>query len=224
MIMLCSSEIRWFFKGQTSNEILLWFKSKYDVKDDKGEPVNTLEPELSRDDCYLLFPECDSVGVKLREDKKANKVNFEIKALLSPARPLTLANNISGKTDQWVKWSVTSTELSKIFEGGSSAERWIKVNKTRYLRKFATENNVKEVWAETKPREGCNIELTNIKVNAGSQEDWFSIGFEAFGPPANIHLTLVKTANFFFNKMGNIPDLELDAFHSLSYPSWFHAI
>ena len=58
-------------------EILSWFSAGH-VPD--SEPVQVQE--------YLLFPDCESVGVKLREQR------FEIKAKSGPSRPLHLAFGI----------------------------------------------------------------------------------------------------------------------------------
>ena len=93
-MVLHTSEIRWFLRGTLPLEILSWFSAGH-VPD--SEPVQVQE--------YLLFPDCESVGVKLREQR------FEIKAQSGPSRPLHLAFGINGRTEDWVKWSLSAEGL-----------------------------------------------------------------------------------------------------------------
>ena len=56
--MLHSAEIRWFVPGQIPQAVLDWFGAGH-----------ALKPEEKRIDEYLMFPDCDTVGVKLRQGK-----------------------------------------------------------------------------------------------------------------------------------------------------------
>ena len=86
--MLRSAEARWFVEGSLPDEVLRGFKAGK-VLESEGVQVHE----------YLVFPDCQSVGVKLREGR------FEIKAILAPAQPLGPDLGIQGKTERWVKWS-----------------------------------------------------------------------------------------------------------------------
>ena len=59
-----STEIRWLFQNDSFEMAAGWFKNYSEISP-KAEKMRT--------DYYLLFPGCDNVGVKLREEK------FEIK-------------------------------------------------------------------------------------------------------------------------------------------------
>ncbi len=65
--MFRSSEARWFISGSLPDEVLRWFKA--------GQALDSEGVQVQE---YLVFPDCQSVGVKLREGR------FEIKAILAP--------------------------------------------------------------------------------------------------------------------------------------------
>lgn len=204
-MFLQSSEIRWFFPQSLPQEVLEWFSA--------GE---NLTPERVREDEYLLFPGCDTVGVKLREGK------LEVKTLQAASRPLDLDGGITGRTDQWVKWSFGNEGLKTMKEALLESERWGRVSKERFLRKFSYDSgNPVEVQSEEKPlpTSGCNVELTRLRVNADPGE-WFSLGFEAFGAPASTAKILDDTLRKFFGEHGDMPGVRLTGRESLSYPAW----
>ncbi|MBS1794365.1 MAG: hypothetical protein JSS81_10955 [Acidobacteria bacterium] len=216
--MLYSAEIRWFF--QTTDEgipesRLEWFKRGYAIGD------SGLAAERARADYYLRFPQCDTVGVKLRGVPGAGKNNFEIKALFAPPRLLEHGETVRGRTDQWVKWSSDRIELPAVGDAAEwNGEQWIRVGKTRYLRKFSIDGGKpQEVAADERPAAGCNVELTALDTD-GAARFRHSLGFEAFGPPARIHSILVETLGFFFATAGAPPAGELGIENSLSYPTW----
>lgn len=122
--MLHSAEIRWFIQGALAEEILTWFKAG-----------KALESEGERPDDYLLFADCDTVGVKLRGGKK-----FEVKSRVSGPRPLVLDFGINGRTEQWVRWSFASDGLAALNDELHQSGHWVQVIKERYLRKFSAES------------------------------------------------------------------------------------
>jgi len=203
--MVHSAEVRWFIPTTLPERVQDWFKD--------GQPSPELED--SRVDEYLLFPDCDSVGVKLREGK------LEIKAMLCAPRPISMGAGINGRTDQWVKWSFKSEGLRDLNLGLHQSGKWVKVRKERCLRKFSADANIVEVPAKQKPFPiaGCNVELTRIEV----EEDprfWFSLGFESFGPSGSTSKILDDTLRLFFKKRGLMPGVPLNGLASLSYPAW----
>jgi hypothetical protein len=206
-MLLPSAEIRWFFQGTLSDEILNWF----------SPPEQERNLESEREDQYLLLPECDTVGVKLREGK------LEVKALISGPSRFTLGN-IVGRTDQWIKWSFDNKGLQALKDDLLESGKWKEVQKERILRKFSTDSGVvREVSPKQKPFpvSGCNVELTSIKVNAGQK--WFSLGFEAFGPAA-INERLEKVVRSFFEGNGDMPGIPLSEIESLNYPTWIRKL
>ena len=110
--MLRSAEVRWFISGALPGEVLSWFKAGQAI-DSEGVQVHE----------YLLFPDCQSVGVKLREGR------LEIKAILATSHPLSLEPGIQGRPEEWVKWSFESEGLQTVDPALHQAGRWLKVYK-----------------------------------------------------------------------------------------------
>ena len=108
--MFHSAEARWFVPEVLRDEVLNWFRA--------GRPLDSQEAQLHE---YLLFPGCDTVGVKLREGK------FEIKAVLSKPRPLSRHLTVKGRMDRWVKWSLASEGLKRIESDLHRSGGWLKV-------------------------------------------------------------------------------------------------
>ena len=200
-----SAEARWFIEGSLPDEVLGWFKA--------GQ---ALESEGVRVHEYLVFPDCQSVGVKLREGR------FEIKAILAAAQPLSPDLGIKGKTDRWVKWSLASEGLQTLDPALHQSGLWLKVRKERFLRKFSGDRGpLVEISAPRGffPGSGVNIELTRVEVEANPRF-WFSLGFEAFGPPPVPDKLLLEAIRLFFKDHGRLPGISLSEDNSLSYPAW----
>jgi hypothetical protein len=208
-MMLRSAEVRWFISGALPGEVLSWFKAGQAL-DSEGVQVHE----------YLVFQDCQSVGVKLREGR------LEIKAILAASQPLSLEPGIQGRTEEWVKWSFESEGLQTIDPALHQAGCWLKVYKERFLRTFSADGgNLVEVIARPGPelgsllRMGCNIELTRIEVEV-IPRFWFSLGFEAFGPSALATKILLEAIHLFFQGHGGMPGISLGERDSLSYPAW----
>lgn len=127
-----SSEARWFFPEQPGDSLFTWFKSL---------PTRDIKPDTeSRSDHYLLLPSTDMVGVKLRGiSNDPEECKFEIKAASSPSRPFSLPNGVSGRTDQWIKWSFENskaTGLKGLNRELLATGKWVELSKARWLRKF----------------------------------------------------------------------------------------
>ena len=86
-----SSEARWFFKGELPDRLVAWFGP-------------STEPE-ARSDRYLVFPGCDSVGVKIRDADDPSRSQFEVKAQIRGPRVVRLGPRATARVDEWVKWS-----------------------------------------------------------------------------------------------------------------------
>jgi hypothetical protein len=202
-----SAEIRWFIPGPLPESVLHWFLA--------GQGV---APEPTRCDAYLLFPDCDTVGVKMREG------TLEVKAVTAPSRPLRVAPAIHGRTDQWVKWSFTSEGLGALHTALYASGRWVHEGKRRYTRTFAAEaDRLQEVPRQTRPGRGCHVELTCLDVHIAPRSR-YSLGFEAFGPPATTAMTLDATLRAFFHIHGAMPGMPLHGRTSMSYPAWLATV
>jgi hypothetical protein len=208
-MMLHSAEMRWFFVGPAPEAVLDWF-------DASEERV-----EKSRTDSYLIFFGSLGVGVKLREVPGKDHFNFEIKAPRSAPRTVEPHPGILGRADAWVKWSVElNVDVLQTMRKGS---RWIDVEKKRWLLKYEIKPDTapKEVLKEARPDEGCNVELTELRVAEGR---WWTIGFEAFGPPERVDRHLLASVGTFFSGSREKISCPLLEANSLSYPNWFASI
>jgi hypothetical protein len=204
--MVPSAEVRWFIPTELPEDVLGWFTN--------GRKI---EPELSRDDEYLVFPGSASVGVKLRQER------FEIKALVSPPRTITIGHGIAGRTDQWVKWSFAHESLKQLLPAFLESGQWVTVTKKRYLRRFSAGAAISEVDQGDRPGKGCNVELTRIEVKM-EPSVWFSLGFEAFGEQSEVARILEETLRVFFTEHGQPPGVKLEETNSLSYPVWLASL
>ena len=213
--MVHSAEARWFWEGNQNDmeNVRQWFVNV------KGSAFPAKEEKL-RVDNYLIFPACDSVGVKLRGGTK-----FEVKSLVASPRPFS-GLGFQGRTDQWVKWSFEEKEKDKTKQHllhlavlMTNQDRWLTVNKWRFLRKLDADHGpLQEVDPDAYPDCGCNIELTRLEVNATTSH-WFSFAFEAFGPVARVAQILDEAVPLFLSQQTSVA-MELGARNSLSYPAW----
>ena len=123
--MLHTSEAHWFFKGELPNRVVAWFGSDLPQA-----------PE-ARNDCYLVFPGCDSVGVKLRDTHDPSRSAFEVKARLRGPTVTRLGPRVMARVDDWVKWSAPLDRYPKWADIIVSSEpTWITIDKQRRRRLF----------------------------------------------------------------------------------------
>lgn len=200
--MLHTTEIRWFIAGILSEKTLSWFSA--------GHRLEMATVQVHE---YLLFPGCDTVGVKFREDR------FEIKAKLGVSLPLSLGG-VQGRREQWIKWSLPTKGLPMLGHTLHQSGPWLKVRKERNQRTFSAEaGHLLEVSAGSFPAMGCNIELTRVEVKA-DPPSWFTLGLEAWGPPSVTAGILEEGVGFFFKAQGRAPGIKLTRANSFSYPTW----
>src|SRR5689334_455346 len=119
MSMVHSAETRWFVRSTLDPDLVAWFSS--------GPQKPKLEPP--RPDDYLRLANCDTVGVKMRDGRK-----LEIKAQVS-APKLFDRGHVRGRIDEWIKWSFEDPALPPAAKAMMAAEPWMKITKSRYLRK-----------------------------------------------------------------------------------------
>jgi len=208
-MVLHTAEARWFIPEALPDAILDWFAA--------GRPLDSEGVQVHE---YLLFPGCDSVGVKLRNGR------LEVKAMRGPSQPLSLHIGIEGRTEQWVKWSFASDSLQALDKALHQSGRWLKVRKERFLRRFSAEQGtLTEVAVGQRPfaTVGCHFEVTRIDVDADPRF-WFSLGFEAFGPPVATARILDDALLLFFNAHGCMPGTTLSENESACYPAWLSKV
>jgi hypothetical protein len=203
--VLHTAETRWFIPETLPDRVLEWFRA--------GQPIDSEGVQVHE---YLLFPDCESVGVKLRDGR------FEIKAMRGLPQPLRPDLGIRGRIEQWVKWSFANQALQDLDEALHQSGRWFKVRKERFIRRFTPERGrLMEVTLRQPPFSlaGCIIEVTRIDADVDPQS-WFSLGFEAFGPPALTTRLLDDALFAFFNEQGPVPGRTLTEDDSAGYPAW----
>lgn len=209
-----SAEMRWFFPGRVPEDVRTWFE--------RGRAV-PVEP--ARTDRYLAFPECDSVGVKIREGR------LEIKANVAGPTLRAVNRHVEGWSDSWLKWSAGSGDppfpLAPALEHLMRHGTWIPVVKERRLRRWSAEGDAlveivpggPAAW----PASGCLVELTGLR--AGDDGDpWFTLGFEAFGERDAVEGILSEALHAFFADHGAPPGLPLTEEESDSYPAWLDSL
>jgi hypothetical protein len=200
-----TAEARWFIPETLPDAVLDWFSA--------GQALESGGVQVHE---YLLFPDCDSVGVKLREGR------LEIKARQGASQPLLRYPGINGRTEQWVKWSLADEGLQALDQALHQSGPWLKVRKERFLRRFSAERGrLMEVTTRQGPLPvvGCNIEVTRIDVGANPRF-WFSLGLEAFGPATVTVRILDDALVLFFNEHGCVPGTTLSEYESARYPAW----
>lgn len=155
-------------------------------------------PPETRSDSYLVFPDTDALGVKVR----GGGTNLEFKLRPCPGDPIDLPAGGSGRLEEWQKWSYGRSPVSRVLPRlGLPKHRWIDVVKHRRTLTIPYREN-----------SGCTVELTALEA-AGTS--WTTLGFEAFGPQADLVPALRSAAEVFFATV-ELPDAAL----SCGYPGW----
>ncbi len=158
--MFQTAEIRWFFKGDIPKEILDWF---YDTG---FEP----DKQAQRTDYYLILPDNDSLGIKLREG------SLEFKQRFGKSEEFIFDNSIGGYLEYWQKWSFELTDYPAVINDiPTYPESWIGVVKERSLQMFGISEDGKIFQSPTGVflHNGCGWELTKIQIK-GRNEKWWS--------------------------------------------------
>ncbi len=183
--MLTSIELRWFYRGTLPPEIQDWFDSQALL-----EPPEAPE---QREDFYLLLPECETLGIKLRQER------LEIKWRKAELGVLRFGDNAEGKAEKWVKWICEDNTVESLVKVDvESKANWVGVLKVRSLRKYPN----------------CNVEITRLTIEGNS---WWSFAFEAYGEEANLMDNLQSAANIVFQTYSG-SNFQLQ--DSYAYPKW----
>jgi hypothetical protein len=161
-------EMRWFF-DQRPLDIACHFQRHTEVQE--------------RTDWYSMpcNPLC---GIKVREGKLEAK-------LRSTAFGLRSIAHVAGQLEGWRKWSLEFPMGDHPAESDLQAAAWLAVDKRRLLRRFNATGTTVTPTA-TRPVNGCEFEMTELVVDGRT---FWTVGFEAVGPPAEIELNLQRVAH-----------------------------
>lgn len=183
--MLTSVELRWFYPGNLPQEVSTWFKAN-----NLGQ---LLAPE-QREDIYLFVaPDCDYMGVKLRQGR------LEVKWRRAELGTISFGNLVEGKLEKWGKWFCEdSTGESFKPQGVVTKSEWIRVKKVRQQR----------------TQRDCSVEITRLDINGNN---WWSLAFEAVGEDSAASANLQAVGSNIFQ---NYAYHQLQVQDSFAYPSW----
>ncbi len=166
---ISSLEVRWIFPGQLEAAVAGWF----------GRFPVVME---SREDIYLLSPRLRGLSVKVR-----GGAALEVKAFRGSPGILDVVGRARGRLESWQKWSFP------FGPGEDSADPtgWMPVRKRRRICRFSLASSAGGLGRQ--PR--CGVELTEVRTRG---QDWWTLGFEATGPPALLRGELEATAALVF--------------------------
>ena len=200
-------EVRWIFPGELAGAVAGWF-ARF--------PAETTVLE----DAYLLDPYLPGLSVKVRGGRA-----LEVKAYRGSPGLLEVAGRARGRLESWQKWSFLHGPASL---GGGGSAGWTPVSKRRRISRFslagglakasdreASDQKLRE-GPECREGPGCAVELTD--VHAGG-ETWWTLGFEATGPPEVLCSELEAAAALVF-ALPLPGGLELGMGDSRSYAQW----
>ncbi|MEW5858858.1 MAG: hypothetical protein AB1861_15960 [Cyanobacteriota bacterium] len=183
--MLITVELRWFYRGTIPTEIERWFNQE--------SLGGQLESPEDREDWYLYLPNCDYLGIKLRQGK------LEIKWRQAELKVLHFGDLVEGKVEKWAKWTCEDP-TSKCFIPAEVAgkESWLSVKKKRSQRVY----------------QDCAVELTQLDING---KDWWSLAFEATGEDDKLMDNLETVASQVFQSYRGSGLRSQDSY---AYPQW----
>jgi hypothetical protein len=184
--MYATAEIRWFSRGSIPEAVLAWFQ----------DATAGNEPPEARVDQYLLVPDADSLGIKIRQ----NLLEFKLRT--TEIGVIDLRERARGNLEQWQKWSLPlRSSDGEITEFLRPSENWIGVSKARHLRKYAVVGKTEcvAISVDEYTKSGCEVELTVLQV---SGQTWWTFAFESFGAKVALNHNLVLTAEHVLNTAG----------------------
>ena len=170
-----SLEVRWIFPGQLETAVAGWF----------GRFPARVE---SREDTYLLDPQLRGLSVKVRGGGA-----LEVKMYHGSPGILEVAGRARGRLEAWRKWSFPFSPLRP--HSGDPAG-WRPVRKRRRITRFPLASGPIVAPAPGLAGEPqCEVELTEVRTRG---QDWWTLGFEATGPPSLLRSALQATAALVF--------------------------
>ena len=200
MDILNSIEVRWFLDDASAEarSARAWFRD--------------VAPQGKREDHYLLTGRND-VGFKARIEE-GRPAKLETKFLLGSLGPALLHERFVGRIERWRKLSLSAIDPELEANG-----EWIRLTKTRRLRKLAFEDGiVRPVDVTENPAAGCGVEMTELAFEIdGASRRAVTVGLDAFGPESMLLEVLLRTCTVAFESSTG---LQLGFAQSESYPTW----
>lgn len=199
MVSIITAEIRWFIKGKIPSNIFDWFIALN----------NNYVNQPKRTDYYLQLNSSDSLGIKHREGR------IEIKQRINQIGNISPGISISGIAEKWQKWSYELKEANNNIPDTVLQNNWLPVSKTRILINYGiTEDNIIAQKGEVTYKNGCLTEITSVKIK---NQDWWTMGIEAYGEEKRLKDNLVLISHLILNDKS---DIQFSLKDSLSYPGW----
>jgi hypothetical protein len=216
MARFTTHECRWFFEGEPSEEVVRWFQDSRPW--DRLEPIEEPGwPETWREDRYWVLQGQSEVGIKWRDETGSTGPRlFEIKGRTAELGEVRLTPSVTGRFDEWVKWSVPMTALGETPTGMAGSS--VTVSKKRLLRRVRLERGTPLVelpleGPDAWPSRGMATELTRVRRRGDA---FWTFGLEAFPTDPEIHADVVGHMTGFLETYPG----RLKAEHSLSYAAW----
>lgn len=200
--MYRTAEVRWFSIGPPPESLLDWFENLREGTRER------------RTDIYLGPCDTDAVGVKLRDTADSLEVKVREYGLGRTEFP----GGIAGHVERWAKWSFPIAPRS-VSELDLTPAFWIEVAKTRCLATFELTSGGMVSLADHAVDDGCSVELTGLGVDG---QEWWTVGFEAFGAEDSLVRGLTATVAAFFVRPST--GYELNALDSYGYPAWLQSL
>jgi hypothetical protein len=188
-------EVRWIRPGALDARMLAWF-TRF--------PAAT----ESRVDDYLISPDLEGLSVKIRGGRA-----LEVKMYRGRRGALTGPGNVRGFLEAWQRWSFPVAVLSQDLDSTT----WRPVRKARRITFFVPNEERLSAQIQAAGRgPGCAVELTEMTVQ---DQTWWTLGFEANGPPDQLTGLVEATARLMFEQP--LPAYrELSAADCGSYHGW----
>lgn len=177
-----TTEVRWWWRGASPDAVDRWFSGLAGVVRDEA-----------RVDHYLLSAGDADTGIKARAGER-----LEIKTLSGREPPATIAPDVVGVVEQWVKWSFAlgpdSPDEDDLDRHGRP---WLRTHKRRWLVEV----------------EDGEIELATVEVGP---ERWWTLAVEVWGHDPEAREQLLGALRW-LRSSDPPPALELSAEHSHGY-------
>lgn len=191
-----SLEARWIFAGPLPTAMAGWI-GRF--------PAET----VALTDAYLVNPSLPGLSVKVREGRA-----LEVKVCHGSPGLIELPSRARGRLEAWQKWSFPCAPVGR---GGGDPACWRTVRKRRRISRFSRDDGPAVTGAPgpgEKPE--CAVELAEFRALG---EDWWTLGFEATGPPAVLSGQLEAAAALLFSRA--LPgEVDLDMNSCMSYAQW----
>jgi hypothetical protein len=218
-----SQEMRWFFKTELTSEVVNQFYAPLEGLE--GTVTQEEWPQEWRYDDYLVMPDSDAMGIKLRDEPLndgSRRKQLQFKGLLSSLGSMVFARGHCGVMEQWVKWSFKDENVTERWSGllEQPGSDLVRVEKKRLLRKIRLDAMDRDEEVPLKGKaafidRGFQIELTKLRIRG---ENYWTLCFEAFPLDNEIHEDFMRNAGLFLNAFSDSYSLNLK--NSQSYPTF----